>query len=182
MGMKLGRWRIRTNLTFVTTNLHHPLSSNSKYSQKDCPNGRMKRKTFEAICQQHCSENDSKQFTKYAFQTFDRDQNGYINFVEFVLAIGALSTGDIKSNLLVTFKMYDINNDGSISRAEFIRIIKALYKLRGIRSNRGADDSPSKRVKTIFRKYDKSNDNRISEKEFIEACLDDPLIYSLLIS
>jgi len=23
--MKLGRWRSRTNLTFVTTNLHHPL-------------------------------------------------------------------------------------------------------------------------------------------------------------
>jgi hypothetical protein len=25
MGMKAGRWRSRTNLTFVATNLHHPL-------------------------------------------------------------------------------------------------------------------------------------------------------------
>jgi hypothetical protein len=27
MGMKAGRWRSRTNLTFVATNLHHPLYS-----------------------------------------------------------------------------------------------------------------------------------------------------------
>jgi hypothetical protein len=25
MGMKAGRWRSRTNLTIVATNLHHPL-------------------------------------------------------------------------------------------------------------------------------------------------------------
>ncbi len=25
LGMKAGRWRSRTNLTFVATNLHHPL-------------------------------------------------------------------------------------------------------------------------------------------------------------
>ena len=24
MGMKLGKWRSRTNLTFMDTNLHHP--------------------------------------------------------------------------------------------------------------------------------------------------------------
>lgn len=142
----------------------------------------MKKRQFENICQQQCSDTkEVKQYTKYAFQTFDKDRNGYINYVEFVLAIAALSSGDMKSNLLLTFKMYDINNDGSISREELKSIIKALYKLRGIKTFY-ADDSPSKRVKIIFRKYDKSKDNRINEKEFIDACLNDPMIYSLLIN
>lgn len=151
---------------------------------KECPNGRLKRQQFEKICQQQSTAGpkEIKRFAKYAFLTFDKDGNKYINYTEFVLAIAALSSGDMKSNLLFTFKMYDINNDGSISKSELKRIIKALYKLRGITTSDKGDDSPSKRVKLIFEKYDKSNDNRISEREFIDACLTDPMIYSLLIN
>lgn len=149
---------------------------------KECPNGRLKRHQFEKICKnQDQFEDEIRRFAKYAFQTFDKDKSGYINYIEFILAIAALSSGDMKANLLLTFRMYDINNDGTISRSELKSIIKALYKLRGIRPNNG-DDRPSKRVKLIFEKYDKSGDNRICEKEFLDACLTDPMIYSLLIN
>ena len=98
-----------------------------------------------------------------------------------MLAIAQLSSGNMKANLLLTFKMYDINGDGTISKSELKNIIKALYKLRGI-TNFYGEDRPSMRVKIIFEKYDKSQDNRINEKEFLDACLTDPMIRSLLTS
>ncbi len=87
----------------------------------------------------------------------------------------------MKANLLLTFKMYDLDGNGTISKRELTLIIKALYKLRGIKKFHG-DDRPSTRVKLIFEKYDKSKDNRISESEFLNACTSDPLIRALLTS
>ncbi len=139
----------------------------------------MTKAQFQKICQQDHDHEDIRRYTKYAFQTFDKDKSGHINYVEFILAIAQLSSGDMKANLLLTFRMYDINGDGTISKSELKRIIKALYKLRGI-TNFYGDDRPSARVKLIFQKYDKSQDNRISEAEFIEACMNDARIKTLL--
>ena len=80
----------------------------------------------------------------------------------------------------MAFKMYDLDGNGTISQRELKKIIKALYKLRGITKFYG-EDRPSERVKRIFEKYDKSKDNRINEAEFIEACTTDPHVRSLLI-
>jgi Ca2+-binding EF-hand superfamily protein len=147
---------------------------------RECPTGRLRRRQFQNILAQEHGKDEIKRFSKFAFQAFDKDHSGFINYTEFIIAIAALSSGDMISNLGLTFKMYDINNDGSISKRELKKIIKALYKLKGISRFQG-EDRPSKRVKLIFEKYDKSKDNRISEKEFIEACLGDPMIRSLLI-
>lgn len=148
---------------------------------KECPSGKLKRTQFETICSRQSTTfpKEVKQFSKYAFKTFDKDNSGFINFSEFVLAISASSNDDMVSNLRLAFKMYDINGDGTISRSELKKIIKALYTLRGITKFFG-EDQPSKRVDMIFEKYDKSRDNKISENEFITACLNDHLINSLL--
>ncbi len=44
-------------------------------------------------------------FLRYAFDTFDADHNGTIDFEEFLLAVSATSQGDLDERLSVAFDM-----------------------------------------------------------------------------
>jgi Ca2+-binding EF-hand superfamily protein len=54
------------------------------------------------------------------------------------------------------FKLYDIDRDGLISRAEMVNIVAAIYKMVGDMVHLPADeDTPEKRVDKIFNMLDK---------------------------
>lgn len=74
----------------------------------------------------------AKDFCKYAFATFDRDNNGTsktrrfpscrlrhavrfvaVDFTEFMLAIALTQSGDLDDRLALAFDMYDYNNTGT---------------------------------------------------------------------
>jgi Ca2+-binding EF-hand superfamily protein len=44
------------------------------------------------------------------FRAFDRDQNGFIDFSEFVIAFSITSFGDIKEKAQFAFKIFDLGN------------------------------------------------------------------------
>ena len=50
--------------------------------------------------------------------------NGEISFQEFMTTLSVASRGSIDEKLHWTFKMYDINGNGTISRAEATEMIK----------------------------------------------------------
>lgn len=57
--------------------------------------------------------------------------SGEIDFLEFLVFISATSSGHIHDKLRMTFKIYDINRDGKIEKAELLKLVKAIYDLRG---------------------------------------------------
>ena len=59
------------------------------------------------------------------------------------------------------FDVFDVNNDGVISRGEFIALAEALLHKQGM--NFSSD---------IFKVYDANHDNVISRDELIEMVLD----------
>jgi hypothetical protein len=67
----------------------------------------------------------------FVFRTFDSDQSGEIDFIEFLIAISVTSQGDIKDKLKMAFNMYDIDKNGAIDKKEMIKIIEAIYDLLG---------------------------------------------------
>ena len=142
----------------------------------------MNMRKFISICQQtDAYTNELKLFSKYAFKSFDKDKSNYLDFTEFLMAVSSLSSGDLVSNIRLTFQIYDLNGNGKITKTELKQIIKALYKLKGV-SDLRKEDRPSARVKLILEKYDRNMDQQISENEFIAACLEDPIIRSLLVT
>ena len=142
----------------------------------------MNMRKFISICQQtDAYSNELKLFSKYAFKSFDKDRSNYLDFIEFLMAVSSLSSGDLISNIRLTFQIYDLNGNGKITKAELKRIIEALYKLKGV-SHLRKEDRPRARVKLILEKYDLNRDQEISENEFITACLEDPVIRSLLVT
>lgn len=61
-------------------------------------------------------------------------QNGVITFKEFIRAISITTKGSIDEKLNWAFDLYDIDNDGFVTRAEMLDIVTAIYVLHGKRT------------------------------------------------
>ncbi|CAF4248652.1 unnamed protein product, partial [Adineta steineri] len=114
-----------------------------------------------------------------AFATFDQNDDGSIDFDEFLLAISATSHGDLDDRLSVAFDMYDISDDGFIDQKELAKMILAMYDLVG-ETDRKGDRDPKKRATEIISKLDVGGDKKLNKQEFIAGCKNDPVIRRLL--
>ncbi|KAK8165217.1 hypothetical protein IWX90DRAFT_428300 [Phyllosticta citrichinensis] len=65
------------------------------------------------------------------FSFFDTDQNGFIDFVEFVEGMNMIrtSTTSSVSKLRRIFDCYDIDRDGCVNRKDFLRIFRAYFTI-----------------------------------------------------
>ncbi|CAF1153627.1 unnamed protein product [Rotaria sp. Silwood1] len=166
------------------------LRANTKYTEKeirewhagfirDCPNGKLDKKKFIEVYKQFYPQGKPDNFCKYAFDTFDTNNDGAISFEEFLIAISASSQGNLDDRLAVAFDMYDISDDGLIDQAELTKLITAMYDLVG-ETNRKGDNDPKKRATDIISKLDVSGDKKLTKAEFVSGCKSDPVLRRLL--
>lgn len=99
---------------------------------------------------------------------FDKDKSGYIDFYEFISAIGIFSKGDIEDKLKLAFDIYDFNDDGFIEKKEAEKIVSSIFQLYG----ENATSSLTKdQVNKLMNKLDTDKNGLISEEEFVSGCL-----------
>merc|ERR1711988_418662 len=67
------------------------------------------------------------------------------------------------------FRMFDINNDGTITLKELQKIVRDLFLL--INETNADKASQEVLVKTAFNEMDENHDGKISQSEFVEACM-----------
>ncbi|CAF4072728.1 unnamed protein product, partial [Rotaria magnacalcarata] len=146
---------------------------------RDCPNGRLDKKKFVEVYKQFYPHGKADNFCKLAFDTFDSNDDGTIDFDEFLLAISATSHGNLDDRLAVAFDMYDISDDGFIDQKELAKMITAMYDLVG-ETNRKGDNDPKKRAIDIITRLDVGGDKKLNKHEFIAGCKNDPVIRRLL--
>ncbi|CAF1447979.1 unnamed protein product [Adineta steineri] len=173
MGNKAGK---KTGSTELTAKQIAMLRANTKYTEReirewhagflrDCPNGRLDKKKFIEVYKQFYPQGKADNFCKLAFDTFDQNDDGSIDFDEFLLAISATSHGDLDDRLSVAFDMYDISDDGFIDQKELAKMILAMYDLVATE---------------IISKLDVGGDKKLNKQEFIAGCKNDPVIRRLL--
>ncbi|CAF0888334.1 unnamed protein product [Adineta ricciae] len=166
------------------------LKANTKYSEKeirewhagflrDCPSGKLDKKKFVEVYKQFYPQGKADSFCKHAFATFDSNNDGTIDFDEFILAIAASSQGNLDDRLELAFDMYDISGDGQIDQKELTTLISAMYDLVG-ETDRKGDKDPKKRAGDIIAKLDVGGDKKLSKQEFIAGCKNDPVVRQLL--
>jgi len=88
---------------------------------RDCPNGKLTSRQFTEVYKKFYPEFEADKYSAQVFRTFDVDNNGYIDFVEFLLAVNVNSNGDMRDKLVLAFDIYDINGNGQV------RITKITY-------------------------------------------------------
>ncbi|CAF1268877.1 unnamed protein product [Rotaria sordida] len=187
MGNKGAKMRGSTALTSRQIAM---LQANTNYTEReirewhegflrDCPSGRLDKKKFREVHRQFYPQGKVDNFCKHAFATFDQNNDGRIDFDEFLLAVSATSQSNLDGRLSVAFDMYDISGDGFINKKELTKMITAMYDLVG-ETNRKGENAPKRRATDLIARIDVNGDRKLSKHEFIAACKNDPVILRLL--
>uniref|UniRef100_A0A8C9XI63 Guanylyl cyclase-activating protein 1 n=1 Tax=Sander lucioperca TaxID=283035 RepID=A0A8C9XI63_SANLU len=90
----------------------------------ECPSGLLTFYEFKQIFGLRNLSNTSNAYVMTMFTTFDINNDGFIDFIEYVAALSLVLKGGVKQKLRWYFKLYDIDGSGSIDREELLQIIK----------------------------------------------------------
>lgn len=64
----------------------------------------------------------------------------FVPLQDFLVTLSTLLRGSVYERLRWTFKLYDLNGDGCISRGELSEVVQAVHELMGRRPHQPEDD------------------------------------------
>merc|ERR1711910_25910 len=131
------------------------------------PNGKMKPKDFREMMSKALPKKDASKMEKHMFRIYDSNNDGYIDFTEFMLIFFLMSEGAPEEVLTKIFRVFDVNSDGTITQKETTKLIKDMYGLLKT-ENIAAKDLVAK---SAFAEMDKDQDGKVTTAEFISACM-----------
>ena len=150
-----------------------------KCFMKDCPTGQLTCDKSIDLYKMFLWVGNAEQYCEHVFRTFDTDQNGVIDFEEFLLAMYVTSSGTAEEKLTWAFKMYDVDGNGTIDPDEMLKVVQAIYGMR--REDATEPTSVAdERARKIFLRMDENGDGQLTEEEFLRGCLEDDELSKLL--
>eukprot|EP00091_Calanus_sinicus_P025583 TRINITY_DN9824_c0_g2_i1.p1 TRINITY_DN9824_c0_g2~~TRINITY_DN9824_c0_g2_i1.p1 ORF type:complete len:146 (+),score=47.58 TRINITY_DN9824_c0_g2_i1:63-440(+) len=78
------------------------------------PFGRMKPKDFRTMISLAMPQKDASKMEKHVFRVYDTNNDGYIDFVEFMVIFYVMSEGTPEEILGNIFRVFDVNSDGTL--------------------------------------------------------------------
>ena len=148
------------------------------------PDGKLRLEEFKKLIGEARPDQDLSSVSAHCFRIFDRDNNGEIDFLEFMIANTLHTEEKTEDKMKKIFNLFDVNGDGKISMKEMETLIQDMlsyFKANKLMENLPADAS-EKFSKTIFSQMDKDKDGQISQGEFVRLCLADDHFRSLIMS
>ena len=142
------------------------------------PNGKMKPNDFREMMAKAVPTKDASKMEKHVFRIYDANNDGVIDFTEFMLIFFIMSEGAPEEVLTKIFRFFDVNSDGTISKKEMNKLIKDMY---GLLKTEDPNIAAKKLVaKTAFAEMDKDKDGKVSQEEFVSACMGQQEISKML--
>ena len=187
----MGCTKSKPHVTFLSREDLEILKSHTKFDDNEilefykafkehCPDGRLTPEKFISMYKMFFWKGNAKLYCEHVFRTFDTDQNGYIDFKEFILAVYVTSTGTPEEKFRSAFRMYDVDGNGVIDQDEMSSVMQAIYGMMG----EGAKNPgywADERAKCIFVQMDENFDGHITEDEFLRGCLQDEELSKMLV-
>ena len=133
------------------------------------PNGKMKPKDFREMMSKALPKKDASKMEKHVFRIYDANNDGYIDFTEFMLIFFIMSDGAPEEVLTKIFRVFDVNSDGTITQKEMTKLIKDMYGL--LKSEDPNLAAKGLIAKSAFAEMDKDQDGKVSTNEFVAACM-----------
>ena len=143
--------------------------------RNECPKGHLARDHLNRLFMQVFPAGNGTVFTNNIFRIFDNDNNGFMDFKEFLMALDVTTCKTSEDKLRWTFQLYDIDGNGTIDLEEMISIIEILDDLGGKEVGEkylvlGKPEllTPAKdRAREMMRAVDQNGDGGISLEEWL---------------
>jgi len=139
---------------------------------KQHPDGKMDKHSFKEMIGAGFpgfSGEQKKKMVKNVFRIYDTNQDGYIDFEEFMVVFCVLSGGQPEEVLGKIFRMFDINGDGKISQSEMEKLVGDMKGVIQFPGNKKM--TPKQITEALFEEMDKDHDGTVEEAEFVDAVL-----------
>ncbi|CAF3505682.1 unnamed protein product [Rotaria socialis] len=147
---------------------------------KDCPNGKLTLKHFQHEYSKIMGKLGQKtlDYVKHMFNVYDEDKNQFIDFREFVMALSVASGVNGVRLVETLFSMFDLNNDGKITKDEIGKMLHTLVAVTDSDRKNEADNSNErhmnkraqlqKSIDEAFHELNLNSDDFITKNEFLE--------------
>ncbi|XP_059832443.1 guanylyl cyclase inhibitory protein [Hypanus sabinus] len=148
---------------------------------KECPSGLITLHEFRRHFCDGTVGPGSSEYAEQIFRTLDDNRDGLVDYREYVTAVSLLIQGTAQEKLKWSFKLYDKNKDGAISRAEMLEIMQTIYKMSlAVSLSKVEPQTAEECTDRMFRRLDRDRDAVISQQEFIEGALGDAWVRAML--
>ncbi|CAF0745540.1 unnamed protein product [Adineta steineri] len=111
------------------------------------------------------------------YQAFDTDNNGKVDFKEFVIGFLLTTKGSMEEKLDYTFQLYDIDKDGYIDQSEIDVMAKYVYRMLG---GNGTEFGSIELLKHFISSCHCNEQGLITKENFIRALSKNELLCQLL--
>ena len=143
--------------------------------RKDCPTGHLAKNHLAKLFMKVFPGGNGSTFANNIFRIFDKDNNGFMDFKEFLMALDVTTCKTREEKLEWAFRLYDIDGDGTINQDEMTTIIEILDDLGGMEVGEEymVDGQPEvlapakERASNLLGAIDLDGDGGISKEEFL---------------
>ncbi|XP_041665608.1 visinin-like [Cheilinus undulatus] len=170
----------------VSKEILEDLKLNTKFSEteivqwyenfkKQCPTGRISKEEFQSIYSKFFPDSDAQTYAQHVFRSFDTNDDGTLDFKEYIIALHMTSTGKTNRKLEWAFSLFDVDKNGYITKAEVREICSAIFKLipKDEVSQLPEDENTAeKRADKLWTYFNKGENERVAEGEFIKGVMD----------
>uniref|UniRef100_A0A8B9USM5 Recoverin n=1 Tax=Anas zonorhyncha TaxID=75864 RepID=A0A8B9USM5_9AVES len=91
--------------------------------QRQCPDGRIRRAEFERIYGTFFPNSEPQGYARHVFRSFDTNDDGTLDFREYIIALHLTSSGKTHLKLEWAFSLFDVDRNGEVSKSEVLEII-----------------------------------------------------------
>ncbi|KAI4882298.1 hypothetical protein NFI96_019196 [Prochilodus magdalenae] len=143
--------------------------------QKQCPSGRITPVQFEEIYGRFFPECDAKTYAQHVFRSFDTNDDGTLDFKEYIVALHMTSSGKMSLKLEWAFSLFDVDKNGYITKNEVCEICQAIFKMIPKEKQEklpSDENTPEKRAEKLWSFFGKGENERVAEGEFIKGVMD----------
>ncbi|CAF2630939.1 unnamed protein product [Rotaria sp. Silwood2] len=148
--------------------------------------GRLKKSYMEKLLGDYLptgKSQHSKYLSNCVFSAIDTNNDGYIDFIEYLMSIKIFRTKSPIEKADFIFRIMDKNGDHRVSKEELERLLKCLQEYhKSLTNNHAIDvisDGPKPAAETIFEKLDEDKSGFIGVSEFKDGWLKHETIRAL---
>nr|XP_057911440.1 guanylyl cyclase-activating protein 1 [Doryrhamphus excisus] len=142
----------------------------------ECPSGLLSFYEFKKFFGLRNLSETSNSYVESMFTTFDLNDDGFIDFMEYVAALSLVLKGGVHQKLRWYFKLYDLDGSGCIDRDELLLIIKSIHAINGVPDHTKAQEFAD----LVFDRIDINGDGELSYEEFMCGLQEDEMLLKTL--